>query len=91
MTPDSREVTIAVAGGHYSLRTEHEDVLKKAAGILEEKFQESSGSSKIVNTHRAVVMAGLKVAVENVEIAETIKLAEAEIDRLTSRLDEIDI
>ncbi|MGE4498706.1 MAG: cell division protein ZapA [Deferribacterales bacterium] len=91
MSPESKEVHITVAGGHYSLRTEHEEVLKKAAGLLEDKFQESSDSSKIVNTHRAVVMAGLKVAVDSVELSELMTEAEAEVDRLNERLNEIDI
>ncbi|GAB1537266.1 hypothetical protein ADMFC3_28970 [Geovibrio sp. ADMFC3] len=91
MSPDSKEVQITVAGVHYSLRTENGEVLEKAAGLLEEKVQESNDSSKIVNTHRAVVMAGLKVAVERVELAEAAKIAEAEVDRLNERLNEIDI
>ncbi|MCD8493748.1 MAG: hypothetical protein LRY51_18695 [Geovibrio sp.] len=39
MSPESKEVHITVAGGHYSLRTEHEEVLKKAAGFWRTSFR----------------------------------------------------
>jgi cell division protein ZapA (FtsZ GTPase activity inhibitor) len=91
MNPESKKVDITIAGSRYSLRTEHEDVLKKAAGILEEKVRETRSSSEVVNTHREVIMAGLKIAVANVEMSDILAKAEAELDRLNSRLNEIDI
>ncbi|MCD8493749.1 MAG: hypothetical protein LRY51_18700 [Geovibrio sp.] len=45
----------------------------------------------MVNTHRAVVMAGLKVAVDSVELSELMAEAEAKVDKLSERLNEIDI
>lgn len=91
MCPEDKEIYISVAGGHYPVRTSNEELLNKAVGLLEEKVEESNNSSKVVNTHRAVVMAGLKVAVGNIEQTELLAQAEAEVDRLSAKLNEIDI
>ena len=91
MASESKEVHITVAGGNYSLRTEQEDVLKKAAELLDDKFRESTDASKIINTNRAIVMAGLMVSVQCVEAADAVNAVEAEVDRLNALLNEIDI
>ena len=91
MGPEDKEIYISVAGGHYAVRTADVELLNKAVGLLEEKVEEFNNSSKVVNTHRAVVMAGLKVAVGNIKQAELLAQAEAEVDKLSAKLDEIDI
>jgi cell division protein ZapA (FtsZ GTPase activity inhibitor) len=91
MCPEDKEIYISIAGGHYPIKTANVELLNKAVGLLEGKVEEFNNSSKIVNTHRAVVMAGLKVAVGNIEQTELLTQAEAIVDRLSTKLDEIDI